>query len=265
MTDPKDIVTMDVPLLIRLLEYAREDAKDDVDLHKAAENIVRLSKEAEPDEPLILTMNDYDEIIDITSEEEGDFDKMQRLAGLKEEMLDEGFEWWHPLVAIGGGIGLSFLPIFAAFGPSMFPVHQGIASTTWGDVIRHYRKKFRDKKAAKNLRNEDVLELINLMQTTLDASDLGSGVKRHMKGLLNRLEKEMSKNEEELDKKRLLRLLKDVQEYARRVDIKPPSTPTTIPDYNPELDEIAVQEEEEGDFDKMKRLAGLKEDKDEKI
>jgi hypothetical protein len=32
--NPKDTITVDVPLFIRLLEYAREDAKTDMDLHR---------------------------------------------------------------------------------------------------------------------------------------------------------------------------------------------------------------------------------------
>jgi hypothetical protein len=34
--NPKDIIKLDIPLLIRLLEYAREDAKTDMDLHNVA-------------------------------------------------------------------------------------------------------------------------------------------------------------------------------------------------------------------------------------
>ena len=42
--NPKDIIKLDVPLFIRLLEYAREDAKDDMDLHRVAENAIELSR-----------------------------------------------------------------------------------------------------------------------------------------------------------------------------------------------------------------------------
>ena len=42
--NPKDIIKLDVPLFIRLLEYAREDATGDVDLHRVAENAVDLSR-----------------------------------------------------------------------------------------------------------------------------------------------------------------------------------------------------------------------------
>jgi hypothetical protein len=42
--DPSiDTVTLDVPLLIRLLEFAREDASDDMALHSATENLINLS------------------------------------------------------------------------------------------------------------------------------------------------------------------------------------------------------------------------------
>lgn len=37
-----DGVHLDVPLFIRLLEFAREEAKDDVDLHVITENINRI-------------------------------------------------------------------------------------------------------------------------------------------------------------------------------------------------------------------------------
>jgi hypothetical protein len=56
--NPVDRVTMDVPLLIRLFEYAREDAKTDMDLHDVAERLIRMSKTGDT-----LTMNDYDSIV----------------------------------------------------------------------------------------------------------------------------------------------------------------------------------------------------------
>jgi len=56
--NPKDVVKMDVPLLIRMLEYAREDAKTDMDLHKVAENLILLSQKGR-----ILDMTDYDSIV----------------------------------------------------------------------------------------------------------------------------------------------------------------------------------------------------------
>jgi hypothetical protein len=57
--NPIDTVTVDVPLMIRLLEYAREDAKTDMDLHKVTENLIQLSKEGRT-----LDMTDYDSIVE---------------------------------------------------------------------------------------------------------------------------------------------------------------------------------------------------------
>lgn len=52
--NPMDVVAMDVPLLIRMMEYAREDAKSDLDLHDVAEKVIALSSEGKT-----LTMSDY--------------------------------------------------------------------------------------------------------------------------------------------------------------------------------------------------------------
>lgn len=56
-----DVIKVDVPLLIRLLEYAREDASTDVELHKVAANLIELCEEGQ-----VLTMHDYEAIIAIT-------------------------------------------------------------------------------------------------------------------------------------------------------------------------------------------------------
>ena len=56
--NPKDIIKMDVPLLIRLLEYAREDAKTDMDLHNVTERLIEFSKDGD-----VLSMEEYDAIV----------------------------------------------------------------------------------------------------------------------------------------------------------------------------------------------------------
>lgn len=53
--DQIDTVTMDVPLLIRIMEYCREDIKTDVDLHKIATNMVNAKR--------VLTMADYEVLV----------------------------------------------------------------------------------------------------------------------------------------------------------------------------------------------------------
>jgi hypothetical protein len=52
-----DIVKLDVPLFIRLLELAREDVKQDADLHDVAEAVIKLSQQG------VVTMADYDQIV----------------------------------------------------------------------------------------------------------------------------------------------------------------------------------------------------------
>jgi hypothetical protein len=57
--DKTDTVTMDIPLLIRMLEYAREEAKSDIDLHDIAEKMIALSKHHD-----YLCMQNYNDIVD---------------------------------------------------------------------------------------------------------------------------------------------------------------------------------------------------------
>jgi hypothetical protein len=75
--NPKDTIKVDVPLFIRLLEYAREDAKTDMDLHNVAENIIDLSEEGQA-----LTMDDYNAIVGTTEEEIAERRMMQVRAGI---------------------------------------------------------------------------------------------------------------------------------------------------------------------------------------
>lgn len=57
--DKKDTVTMDIPLLIRMLELAREDLKSDADLHKVVEKLIDIRDRG------ILTMSDYEFVSNI--------------------------------------------------------------------------------------------------------------------------------------------------------------------------------------------------------
>jgi hypothetical protein len=49
---------LDVPLFIRLLEYAREDAKSDMDLHNVAQKTIELSQSG-----MTLSMKDYESLV----------------------------------------------------------------------------------------------------------------------------------------------------------------------------------------------------------
>ena len=75
--NPKDTITVDVPLFIRLLEYAREDANTDMDLHDLAENIIGLSEDGE-----VLTMDNYNAIVGTSEEEIAERRMMQVRAGI---------------------------------------------------------------------------------------------------------------------------------------------------------------------------------------
>jgi hypothetical protein len=56
--DAVDTITMDIPLFLRMLEYSREDASQDMDLHDVTEKSNLLGKERG-----ILSMEDYEEIV----------------------------------------------------------------------------------------------------------------------------------------------------------------------------------------------------------
>jgi len=56
--DAVDTITMDIPLFLRMLEYSREDAAQDLDLHDVTEKANKLGKERG-----ILSMDDYEEIV----------------------------------------------------------------------------------------------------------------------------------------------------------------------------------------------------------
>lgn len=56
-TDVIDTISIDVPLMLRMLEYAREDANTDLDLHDVTEKMIELSKGGP------ISMADYEEIV----------------------------------------------------------------------------------------------------------------------------------------------------------------------------------------------------------
>ncbi len=79
-----DIVKLDVPLFIRLLELAREDVKQDADLHDIAEAVIKLSQDGP------VTMADYDTIVSFMKGQgdpapekpAGSFDELNRIRKL---------------------------------------------------------------------------------------------------------------------------------------------------------------------------------------
>lgn len=81
--DEKDTITFDIPLLIRVLELAREDVKTDMELHRVVERLIDIRTKG------VLTMDDYNFI-----------------AKLKEEYVWEdmsGIAVAGPTNSVGGG------------------------------------------------------------------------------------------------------------------------------------------------------------------
>ena len=78
--DVVDTVTLDIPLFIRMLEYAREDAKTDMDLHNVAEKAIAASETEKT-----LTMADYDSLVAGSSEDQemNEIKRMIELANIK--------------------------------------------------------------------------------------------------------------------------------------------------------------------------------------
>ena len=58
VADKKDTITMDIPLLVRIMELSREDIKSDADLHIVVSNMLEMKSKT-------LTMDDYDKIAKI--------------------------------------------------------------------------------------------------------------------------------------------------------------------------------------------------------
>jgi hypothetical protein len=78
-SDKIDTITLDVPLLTRLLEFAREDIKSDEDLHKVITNMVNLKNQG------TLGMDHYDHIAQIKKNDETvELESILKLAGLSE-------------------------------------------------------------------------------------------------------------------------------------------------------------------------------------
>lgn len=74
-----DLIKVDVPLFLRLLELAREEVKKDADLHDIAEIVVKLSQEGP------VTMKHYGDIVDFMKSQgqEDELDVIKRLGGMQ--------------------------------------------------------------------------------------------------------------------------------------------------------------------------------------
>ena len=85
--NPADVITMDVPFLIRILELVQEDVEGDAALHEVATRLVQKSQDGG-----VLTMEDYDDFIEFESAEDtGDEDMGDDYTG-DEDMGDEDYD-----------------------------------------------------------------------------------------------------------------------------------------------------------------------------
>jgi len=71
-----DVIKLNVPLFLRLVELAREDIKDDVPLHLMTEILTRISQDR------VATIDDYDNIRRYTFKED-ELETIKRLGGIR--------------------------------------------------------------------------------------------------------------------------------------------------------------------------------------
>ena len=55
------VLRLNVPLMLRLLEFAREDARSDLDLHLLVENLAKLNNDNS-----YLAMKNYQDIVEVS-------------------------------------------------------------------------------------------------------------------------------------------------------------------------------------------------------
>lgn len=63
-----DVIRVDVPTFLRLLELAREDVNNDMDLHDITQKVTELSQND------VVTMADYSEIVEFMRDQGQEFD-----------------------------------------------------------------------------------------------------------------------------------------------------------------------------------------------
>jgi hypothetical protein len=73
-----DIIKLDVPLFIRLLELAREEIKDDADIHDVTEIVTKLSQHG------VVGMDKYNEIVRFMSKQgdDSELERIRKLSGM---------------------------------------------------------------------------------------------------------------------------------------------------------------------------------------
>ena len=92
-----DVITVDVPLFIRLLEFAREDSTDDAQLHEVASKLVELCQDGD-----IMTMEQYDDIVSdkVNGADTSGMNAVEDNMHEKQEEVNEDLERWLHLANI---------------------------------------------------------------------------------------------------------------------------------------------------------------------
>jgi hypothetical protein len=74
-----DVVRLNVALFLRLMELAREDVKQDADLHFVTEIVTRISQDR------VVTMDDYDNILAYMNKNKksDELETIKRLGGIQ--------------------------------------------------------------------------------------------------------------------------------------------------------------------------------------
>lgn len=77
-----DIIKINVPAFLRIVEMVREDIKDDIPLHYLTEILTRLSQTG------VVTMDDYENIKKYTFKDshKDELDDIKRLGGIGNEV-----------------------------------------------------------------------------------------------------------------------------------------------------------------------------------
>ncbi len=83
VNDKKDTITLNIPLMIRMLELAREDVKDDMELHAITERLIDIRNKG------ILTMDDYNFIAGLKE----DFDIGDDEVLTEESIMEKSPAW----------------------------------------------------------------------------------------------------------------------------------------------------------------------------
>lgn len=74
VNDKEDVITLNIPLMIRMLELAREDVKDDMELHRITERLIDIRDKG------VLTMDDYNFIAGLKEELEIDDEMINEIS-----------------------------------------------------------------------------------------------------------------------------------------------------------------------------------------